>query len=85
MRVPHERSVVTDIRARRAERKRQEIVRAVLKVFAEKGFAGATMDDIALELEATKSRVIASIRSSRISSVSTPRCAIASGWKMSGY
>jgi AcrR family transcriptional regulator len=45
---------VTDIRARRAERKREEIVRAGLKVFAEKGFAGATMDDIALELEATK-------------------------------
>jgi AcrR family transcriptional regulator len=45
---------VTDIRARRAERKRQEILRAGLKVFAEKGFAGATMDDIALELEATK-------------------------------
>lgn len=45
---------VTDIRARRAERKRDEIVRAGLKVFAEKGFGGATMDDIALELEATK-------------------------------
>jgi AcrR family transcriptional regulator len=45
---------VTDIRARRAERKRTEIVRAGLKVFAQKGFAGATMDDIALELEATK-------------------------------
>jgi AcrR family transcriptional regulator len=48
------RPKVTDIRARRAERKRDEIVRAGLKVFAEKGFAGATMDDIALELEATK-------------------------------
>jgi AcrR family transcriptional regulator len=48
------RTVVTDIRARRAERKRDEIVRAGLKVFAHKGFAGATMDDIALELEATK-------------------------------
>jgi AcrR family transcriptional regulator len=47
-------SKVTDIRARRAERKRDEIVRAGLKVFAEKGFTGATMDDIALELEATK-------------------------------
>lgn len=48
------RPKVTDIRARRAERKREEIVRAGLKVFAEKGFASATMDDIALELEATK-------------------------------
>ena len=47
-------AVVTDIRARRAERKRDEIVRAGLKVFAHKGYAGATMDDIALELEATK-------------------------------
>jgi len=53
MKTPH-RTKVTDIRARRAERKREEIVRAGLKVFAEKGFAGATMDDIALELEATK-------------------------------
>ncbi len=51
---PTHRTAVTDIRARRAERKRDEIVRAGLKVFAEKGFAGATMDDIALELEATK-------------------------------
>lgn len=49
-----QRAPVTDIRARRAERKREEIVRAGLKVFAEKGFVGATMDDIALELEATK-------------------------------
>src|SRR5215467_13931873 len=43
-----------DIRARRAERKREEIIRAGLKVFAQKGFRAATMDDIALELEATK-------------------------------
>ncbi|MGH7859935.1 MAG: TetR/AcrR family transcriptional regulator [Candidatus Binatia bacterium] len=43
-----------DVRARRAERKREEILRAGLKVFAEKGFQAATMDDIALELEATK-------------------------------
>ncbi|MGH7821983.1 MAG: TetR/AcrR family transcriptional regulator [Candidatus Binatia bacterium] len=42
------------MRARRAERKREEILRAGLKVFAEKGFQAATMDDIALELEATK-------------------------------
>ena len=54
MNSPTHRTTVTDIRARRAERKREEIVRAGLKVFAEKGFAGATMDDIALELEATK-------------------------------
>lgn len=54
MRTHPRRHAVTDIRARRSERKRAEIVRAGLKVFAEKGFAGATMDDIALELEATK-------------------------------
>ena len=48
---------VTPIRARRAERKRAEILRAGLKVFAEKGFATATMDDIAVELEATKGLV----------------------------
>jgi AcrR family transcriptional regulator len=42
------------IRARRAERKRNEILQAGLKVFARKGFHAATMDDIALELEATK-------------------------------
>lgn len=45
---------VVSIRARTAERKRGEILKAGLKVFAEKGFQGATMDDIALELEATK-------------------------------
>ncbi len=45
---------VVSIRARTAERKRGEILKAGLKVFAEKGFHGATMDDIALELEATK-------------------------------
>jgi AcrR family transcriptional regulator len=54
MRSQPRRSPITDIRARRSERKRDEIIRAGLKVFAEKGFAGATMDDIALELEATK-------------------------------
>jgi TetR/AcrR family transcriptional regulator len=42
------------VRARRAERVREQILRAGLKVFSEKGFNGATMDDIALELEATK-------------------------------
>jgi AcrR family transcriptional regulator len=42
------------IKARRRERKREEILKAGLKVFAEKGYKGATMDDIALELEATK-------------------------------
>ncbi|HYC01175.1 MAG TPA: TetR/AcrR family transcriptional regulator [Candidatus Limnocylindrales bacterium] len=42
------------VRERRAERKRQEILQAGLKVFAAKGFTAATMDDIALELEATK-------------------------------
>ena len=45
---------VEDIRSRRAERKRNEILQAGLKVFAQKGFHAATMDDIALELDATK-------------------------------
>jgi AcrR family transcriptional regulator len=42
------------IRERRAERTRDEILRAGLKVFADKGFRAATMDDIALEIDATK-------------------------------
>ena len=42
------------VRDRRAQRTRNEIVRAGLKVFAAKGFNAATMDDIALELDATK-------------------------------
>jgi len=42
------------VRDRRAQRTRSEIIRAGLKVFAAKGFAAATMDDIALELDATK-------------------------------
>jgi AcrR family transcriptional regulator len=42
------------IAARRHARRREEILKAGLKVFAAKGFQGASMDDIALELEATK-------------------------------
>lgn len=42
------------VRDRRAQRTRSEIVRAGIKVFAAKGFNAATMDDIALELDATK-------------------------------
>ena len=42
------------IRERRAGRTRDEILRAGLKVFADKGFRAATMEDIALELDATK-------------------------------
>jgi TetR/AcrR family transcriptional regulator, upper aerobic nicotinate degradation pathway regulator len=42
------------IRERRAERTRDEILRAGLKVFADKGFRAATMEDIAIELDATK-------------------------------
>jgi len=45
---------VIGVRARRAERTREQILRAGLKVFSEKGVQGATMEDIALELEATK-------------------------------
>src|SRR5208282_259713 len=42
------------LRDQRRARKREEILKAGLKVFAEKGYRGATMDDIATELEATK-------------------------------
>ncbi len=42
------------IRAKRNARQREEILKAGLTVFARKGFRGASMDDIALELEATK-------------------------------
>ncbi len=42
------------IRAKRSARQREEILKAGLTVFAIKGFQGASMDDIALELEATK-------------------------------
>ncbi len=42
------------LRDRRRAQKREEILKAGLKVFAEKGYRGATMDDIALELQATK-------------------------------
>lgn len=42
------------IKAKRRARKREEILKAGLKVFARKGFSAATMDDIATELEATK-------------------------------
>ena len=41
-------------RAKRAGHKRDEILRAGLRVFAKKGFSASTMDDIALELEATR-------------------------------
>ena len=42
------------IRGKRSARQREEILKAGLTVFARKGFQGASMDDIALELEATK-------------------------------
>ena len=45
---------VSGTRARRAARTRDQILRAGLKVFSEKGFHSTTMDDIALELDATK-------------------------------
>ncbi|HUO06280.1 MAG TPA: helix-turn-helix domain-containing protein [Candidatus Binataceae bacterium] len=50
-------ATILGTRARRAARTRDEIVRAGLKVFSQKGFHGATMDDIALELDATKGLV----------------------------
>lgn len=45
------------LRAKRRLRKRDEILKAGVKVFAKKGYRAATMDDIALELEATKGLV----------------------------
>ena len=53
-REPNSKRGAKNIRARRAERTREQILQAGLKVFSAKGFEGATMDDIALELEATK-------------------------------
>jgi AcrR family transcriptional regulator len=50
----HPARAVGGVRDRRRARKREEILKAGLKVFAEKGYRAATMDDIALELEATK-------------------------------
>jgi AcrR family transcriptional regulator len=43
-----------DFRRRRAGRTRRRILDAGLRVFARSGYDGASMDDIALELEATK-------------------------------
>ena len=42
------------IRAKRRARSREAILKAGLKVFAQKGYKSATMDDIALQLDATK-------------------------------
>lgn len=42
------------MRAKRSARQRAEILKAGLTVFARKGFQGTSMDDIALELQATK-------------------------------
>ena len=39
---------------RRAERTRRRILEAGLDLFSRRGYEGASMDDIALELEATK-------------------------------
>lgn len=43
-----------DLRGRRAARTRRRILDAGLRVFSRAGYDGASMDDIALELEATK-------------------------------
>jgi TetR/AcrR family transcriptional regulator len=43
-----------DFRHRRAARTRRRILDAGLRVFSRSGYDGASMDDIALELEATK-------------------------------
>jgi TetR/AcrR family transcriptional regulator len=43
-----------DLRGRRAARTRRRILDAGLRVFSRSGYDGASMDDIALELEATK-------------------------------
>ena len=42
------------VRTRRAQWTRDEILRASLKVFSEKGFGASRMEDIALELQATR-------------------------------
>ena len=44
----------TDFRRKRAARTRRRIIDAGLRVFSRRGYEGASMDDIALELEATK-------------------------------
>src|SRR5688572_21049108 len=47
-------STRTNFRRRRAARTRRRILDAGLRVFSRSGYDGASMDDIALELEATK-------------------------------
>src|SRR5688572_329791 len=44
----------TNFRRRRAARTRRRVLDAGLRVFSRAGYDGASMDDIALELEATK-------------------------------
>jgi AcrR family transcriptional regulator len=44
----------TPFRQRRAHRTRGRILDASLRLFSDRGYDGASMEDIALELEATK-------------------------------
>jgi len=57
------KTLLTHFRRRRVKRTRRRILGASLRVFSRLGYDGASMDDIALELEATKGLVYHYFRS----------------------